>query len=317
MISRKTASSIGDVYETNFTYVRSTYYSQGGRSGTRNEYIVYRDNLYDFLYDRDYAAWFCNTARQLYGGTISSNRGRKVKDLIMRLHTGETLAEVTPNWTWEERQKLGGRYLENLAEDILIYWYDERGTSSRSSISADQMQSLVSKLELDGYSYQDSRLLAPERDVLDAEEETGVIESLYTSLALENKETTFHHLDLSEKHYLEDGWDDSISNSRKFLESVLREVAAAHSISIKKNPLSQAAYEKPVRIRDYLEAEKLLEAKEKEALAKVYGLLSNTGGHPYMARNEQARLLRHLALTFSQFAMLRYQGSLNKSAGQS
>jgi hypothetical protein len=63
-------------------------------------------------------------------------------------------------------------------------------------------------------------------------------------------------------------------------------------------------------VRDYLEQNGLLEGKEKDALAKVYGLLSETGGHPYMAQNEQARLLRHLALSFSQFAMLRFRGCL-------
>jgi hypothetical protein len=65
-------------------------------------------------------------------------------------------------------------------------------------------------------------------------------------------------------------------------------------------------------VRDYLERSGLLESKEKEALAKVYGPLSHTGGHPYMAQNDQARLLRHLALTFSQFAMLRLRGKLSK-----
>jgi hypothetical protein len=65
-----------------------------------------------------------------------------------------------------------------------------------------------------------------------------------------------------------------------------------------------------VEVRDYLERENLLEAKEKKALAEVYGLLSNTGGHPYIAEKDQARLMRHLALTFTQFILLRLQGSL-------
>jgi hypothetical protein len=43
----------------------------------------------------------------------------------------------------------------------------------------------------------------------------------------------------------------------------------------------------------------------------VYGLLSHTGAHPYMAENDQARLLRHLALLFAHFAMLRLQGKLS------
>jgi len=65
-----------------------------------------------------------------------------------------------------------------------------------------------------------------------------------------------------------------------------------------------------VRIREYLERAGLLEAKETKAIAAVYGLLSETGAHPYMAQNEQARLMRHLALTFSQFVMLRLKGKL-------
>lgn len=46
-------------------------------------------------------------------------------------------------------------------------------------------------------------------------------------------------------------------------------------------------------MRDYLEQEALLERKEKDALAQVYGLLSETGAHPYIAKSDQARLLRH------------------------
>jgi hypothetical protein len=78
----------------------------------------------------------------------------------------------------------------------------------------------------------------------------------------------------------------------------------------KKSPLSQSMYEKPVLVREYLENEGLLEKKETEAISKVYGLLSHTGNHPYMAERDQARLLRHLALTFSQFVILRLQGCM-------
>jgi len=61
-----------------------------------------------------------------------------------------------------------------------------------------------------------------------------------------------------------------------------------------------------------LEKEGLLEVKEKQAIDSVYQLLSETGGHPYMAESEQARLLRHLSLTFSQFVMLRLKGAIKK-----
>lgn len=110
-----------------------------------------------------------------------------------------------------------------------------------------------------------------------------------------------------------DNWGDTISNSRNFRESILREIAQAHSVCCQKTALPDSIYTTPWRIRDYLETQGLLEKKEKEALAQVYGLLSETGSHPYIAQKDQARLMRHLALTFAQFVMLRYQGFLNST----
>jgi hypothetical protein len=240
---------------------------------------------------------------------ISYSNTRGVQDFIMQLHTGETQVAVTQNWSWEKRQQLGQEYLRELAEDILNEWSSETDSYSREKIES-KITNLKKNLELDGYKYSDGRLLTPESDVLDIKEESGVLESLFSSLSLANKPVTVNHLNLSEEHYLASRWSDSISNSRNFLESVLREVAAAHSTRIKNMPLPQNTYEKPVLVRDYLEREGLLETKEKEALAKFYGLLSSTGSHPYMAQSDQARLLRHLALTFSQFVLLRFQGSL-------
>jgi hypothetical protein len=151
-----------------------------------------------------------------------------------------------------------------------------------------------------------------ESDVLETKEEMGILQSLYTNLQLGDKDTAFHHLKLSEEHYLAHRWDDSISNSRKLLECVLRDIAILFSQKVKNISLSESIYSRPVQVRDYLSKEGLLEVKEKEAVASVYGLLSETGSHPYMAQNDQARLLRHLALTFSQFVMLRLQGQLKQ-----
>jgi hypothetical protein len=150
--------------------------------------------------------------------------------------------------------------------------------------------------------------LAPEEDVLDVREETGVLQDLYRELQLPNQETVFHHLTLSEDHYLARRWDDSISNSRKFLEGVLQEVAAAHHLAFRGRVIDADTFSRPARVRDYLQSSGLLQSQEKQALSSLYGLLSQTGGHPYMAESEQARLLRHLALTFSQFVLLRLRG---------
>ena len=258
--------------------------------------------LYDFLYLNEYPAWLCNS--------IQANRSpQALENWIKGLHTGETQVNATTDWTWEQRRKLGQSHLLTLAQDILNAVEDSKATVSRSEYP--DVRPLLRSLELDGYTYAGGRIHAPESDVLDVAEERGVLQDLYTRLNLGESKTAFHHLALSEEHYLAQRWDDTISNSRKFFECVLAQVAAAHSERLLKNKLESRIIERAVEVRDYLERAGILEPKEKEAVAKFYGLLSHTGGHPYMAASDQARLLRQLALTVSQFVLLRLQGSLS------
>lgn len=308
MISRRTTRYIAELFQQTFRNYHSGSWNSISHSLNSSYYTINGNSLYDFLFDNDYAAFFCNDAKSLGG----SSETRKLKEFIMRVHTGESLARATQDWTWQQREKLGQRYLKELAEDILKYWSQRVGEYGYND-RLETINELRRSLELDGYELKGSQLLAVETEILDTEEEMGVLQDLYKSLSLGNSDTAFHHLKLSEEHYLASKWDDSISNSRKFFESVLQEVAAAHSVRIKGVSLPESAFSRPVRVREYLEHERLLETKEKEAISSVYGLLSHTGGHPYMAQNDQARLLRHLALTFSQFVMLRLKGKLAES----
>jgi hypothetical protein len=296
MIGRRTAQALGDAYNAEFTY------RERARSGLYHTYVNH-DKIYDFLYDHDYEAWICNAARRLTGD-------RGVKDWVMRLHTGETQLAATRDWTWEQRLALGQQYLTQLAQDIVVHDETIAERYGREQVSA-SIRRLVTLLELDGYLFRDSMLLQPEGDVIDVEETRGILEHLYTTLGLGERATAIHHLGLSEEHFLAGKWDDAISNSRKFLELVLSEGAAAHATRAKGSPLSAARLDSPGAVREYLQAEGVLAAKEKDAIAKVYGLLSETGGHPYMAAGDQARLLRQLSLTLAQFVMLRLQGSLS------
>ena len=270
MISRKTSKVIGEAYKKKFTGLRIqnvAYY--GNRSAQKNYPKVFKSEFYDFLYEHDYAAWFCNKAQKLY------DSDRAVLEFIMRVHTGETQADVTPTWTWEEREKLGQTYLENLASDFLNY-YNELGTYDKEKERLEKsFVHLNRRLELDGYIYRNKILLVPESDILDTAEESGVLESLYTSLVLANKDIVLNHLDLSEKHYVNGDWTDSITNSRNFLEGTLREVAANYSKKIKGVALGKKRYESASQIRNYLENEGLLESKEKNVISSIYGLLSS------------------------------------------
>ena len=297
MISRRTTLLLASIFKSAYD---TRHHSGYGHS---DYYTMESSQVYDFLYQNDFPAWFCNAARSAAEeGTVTT---RPFGDFILKIHTGESLQPATPNWTWAQREKRGQELLKDLAGCFAKL---SKSTDYVPSRVRDSLPQLLQNLELDGYIFRGDDLLAPEEDVLDAKEQSGVLQELYKELQLQNRDTVFHHLSLSEEHYLAKKWDDSISNSRKFFEGVLQEVAASHHLARHGSAISQETYSRPFRVRDYLESSGLLEGKEKQALSSSYGLLSETGGHPYMAENDQARLLRHLALTFSQFALLRLKG---------
>lgn len=298
MISRRATKGIAEAYFDAFTYLES----RGPGRGARRRISL--GVLYDFLFENAFDSWFLNAAKGL-----SYLDGRSLKEFLMCLHTGETVVPVTQSWTWKQREVLGQRILGELAEAIITARlsdpeFEPYGDQKKQAV--DEMRRL---LELDGHIYTDGALLVPEEGVLDEQEEQGVLERLFSALNLEDTDTLTHHLELSAEHYREERWDDSISNSRKVLELVLRCVASRHA-STKGPSIATDDLDRPVRVRDYLQRVGLLEEKEKDAVAKIYGLLSDTGGHPYVAQRDQARLLRHYALTTCQFVMLRLKGSL-------
>jgi len=298
MISRRTAHALAQVFGSWFGYYKTLRLPYGRQSSTGH---IHSQDAYDFLYVNEYPAWLCNSIK------VPSSP-QALRDWVMGLHTGETQYTATKTWTWEQRQKLGQQHLVTLAQDILNLISDAGDTSRYRNPDT---QTLLRNLELDGYTFTGRRIHAPESDVLNVAEERGVLEDLFSRLGLGESETAFHHLSLSEEHYVAQRWDDTISNARKFLECVLAQVAATHSERLRQATLDSSTLDRPVAVRDYLERSGLLESREKEAVTKIYSLLSHTGGHPYMAASDQARLLRQLALTVSQFVMLRLGGSLS------
>jgi hypothetical protein len=300
MISRKSALAIAEAYNTKFVYRTS----KNGRIST----TYHGDKLYDFLYENEFDAYLLNALH-----SIPSYSSRGLKDYILQLHTGESIVSHTKDFTWEHRQLLGQRILKDLAECLInLSKTDEDfgiGTSGKVKIDAvNQMQRM---LELDGYIYRDNELWVPEESVIEEKEEQGILQGLMNKLHLLDIPTLTHHLELSATDYSESHWDNSIANSRKFLEGILAQ-AAKHYSSTMGNNLSPDNLARPAEVRNYLEKAGLLEKKEKDTIAHVYGLLSETGGHPYIADQDQARLMRHLALTFSQFVLLRLEGALGR-----
>ncbi len=288
--------AISDAYRHRFSSTERS----GPYGGTSER--VHRERLYDFLYEREYEPWFCNMVKKL-------RSRRALKEWVLRLHTGETLSAATPDWSWDQRARLGQQYLRNLAEDYLN-WYESEDEEWVAKSYRNTYDKVLQRLEIDGYLYRQGELLVPEPDVVDVEAESSLLRSLFLRLGLSGKDEAFGFLELSEEHYVAGRWSDCIGNARKFFELVLRGVAEKHAAGMPRNDSQPLVGDRPADVRSYLETGGLLEKKEREAVEKVYALLSHTGAHPYMAEKDQARLLRQVSLTLTQFVMLRLEGAM-------
>jgi len=268
---------------------------------------LYKEKLYDFLYEENFDGSFLD----LYNRHV--NNERDLKDLILNLHTG--MAYVSRTQTLADKQAIGQNLIKSLALSMLkLLDPDEINFGIPIPKDEDMLgQGLKNALELDGYIYKNQKLLPIESSVIDEPAEQDYLADLVDRSALADRETIKHHLKRSEEHFVDGRWDDSISNSRKVLDAILRQVMEAIYLKVNRTAPPPAMLKNATDIRLFLEAQGIVTKIEREALDKNYGLLSATGGHPYIAEKDQARLNRHLALTYSQFVLLRYQGYLKNN----
>lgn len=301
MISRRAARLIAEVYTLAFSKVT------GGRTnaGPYRNFRILNDELRDFLYDEEYADWILYI---LNVGTNVTNE-RILKDRIMAFHTGEVFTWFKNPYTdvsLELRSTTGQIFLHGFAQSI----FRLNEVEKQSDEVCQLLNKLKARLELDGYVYSKGKLYPSEASVIDEQEEHSYLENLIDESNLADPDVMKHHLKLSEEHYVDGKYDDSISNSRKILDAILAQVASAIYLKVNNNPIPPQMLRNATDIRLFLERQNIVTRVEREALDKNYGALSATGGHPYIAEKDQARLMRHLALTFSQFVLLRYQGFL-------
>lgn len=258
------------------------------------------EELWEFLYKNDLEGWVLTALKPIQ--TASG-----FKTFFLGIHSGTSFE--ASRCTAHRKQQIEQRVLKDLIETILKMlepdFHDDSGKHRGINLLA---SALLRQLELDGYMFRNNKLYPLETSVIDEQAEQGYLELLIDNSGLSDVAVVKHHLELCEQAYLDSRWSDAISNSRNFFESILGQVGNALSMKNYGLALGSHIAARPVEVRKFLENEDFIDSVEREALAKIYGLISNTGSHPNMAHQDQARLMRHLALTFSQYALLQWIG---------
>jgi|GEM_PF-7069157 len=127
MISRSSTKLLAEIYGYVFRHKKVSSYDGSFY------YEVDNDELYGFLFERDYNASFLNGIKRQRFYT-----SKYLERFIMQIHTGESL---------EVRMEIRQEYLRKLAEDIIEYCE----TNQFYGDIMEEVARLKSKLELDGY----------------------------------------------------------------------------------------------------------------------------------------------------------------------
>jgi len=295
MIGRKVAKRLAEVYRKRFlrvtrdrTYGRDDHYSVDGKE------------FHDFLYERDYEPWLLEIA-----DSLNYSKPRDLEEFVMGLQTGRSLALVTRDWTIPERQDFGQRILVRFAEDILREAHEPTTYAHERESRIEVREALLLPLELDGYIYRSGKLYQSDKNVLNEEQEANLLLELINVVRLDNALVMDHHLKMSETQYLDGHWWDSIGNARAFFEEVLKQVAIKYSREHPGDPIDDNP--KAVDVRLYLEKVGLFSHSEIMAIKEVYALLSESGNHPHISEQDQARMMRNLSLTLSSLPCSRHK----------
>ena len=279
-LSRRTILTLARVVQSAFSSTRQAAYS------SRLETIFEVDDgaLTDFLFEAEIDDGIAN-------GLTLARGPRALQEFIMVASVNEISG--APG---------GTPFTLKLAEAVL-----RAGEHDQVRFVPIELGLLQGFLELDGYVFRDRRLLPQDKgNVIDVEQAQDLITQLYVELKF-SADVMKHHLKNSEELFLAGKWDLSIGECRKVLEETLTQVALAFATKVGP-PLTDADRRRPAWQREYLEKQGVLEKEERRAYDGAYGLLSHTGGHPYIAEPDQARLLRQVALTYTQFVLLQWQG---------
>jgi hypothetical protein len=243
--------------------------------------------LKDLLYDLGHNEWFM---KSMYMGCLR----HELPAFIRGIHTGESLAGA--QWTAEQIEEYGQTYLRGLLDMIL----SDEVAKTRTK----PYETLLRALDVDGYAVVDGRVVAKDAAAPLVAEQRAYLEGLYERLGLIEQALAKKHYQQSEADYVNGVPGNAISNARHFVEVVLRNTARRVS-QLAPPVLSDRDIRSQKAVHSYLLSTGFLSEAEYELVRKLYGILSGKGGHPNMAKQDEARLTRHYALITCEFVLLR------------
>jgi hypothetical protein len=233
------------------------------------------------------------TALVLQARALDNSPGR------VRLFVQDAWLAYGTSWVMHgDASEVGrNRAFEAVAQALLEYAH-RPVQQTLVRISPHERKRAVAALQLDGLAWQGSQLRRVDESAFDVVEGATVIEALYTRTALPDPARITRELREIDDHYESGKWGDSIKHARDLLELILSTIVRSLYPSAKAS--------RPVEVRGALTDGQFWDVKECGYVNALYQLLSEKGGHPNLAEQDNALICRQYALSVVHFVLLRY-----------
>ena len=285
MISRRTTLVVANIICNNFTKRSADKYSNGVIHGYSDK--VEANKLRDFLFEFNVSGFAIEHICEDY------YTKEHLKEMILNMHTGLFYSRKE----YRKFEKMGQQDLKNIVIGIL----------SRQ-LQIESIPVLENLLRIDGYIYEKEHLYEINTDIND---KFDIIKNMYNSFGFDNiKELDSFYNNMNE-HFENSKWEDSINNSRKLYELILKNCAEYYSKNIEK---TNKSFDNvlAVKVREYLEKVAFFSQDEINIIQYFYKYMSNIGSHIKLALEEQADFSRVIAINIILYSLRRLE-SYNKN----
>ena len=274
---------VSNIISNNFTKrVSNTGGSGYVRRGCGSTEKVDAEKLREFLFEFNVEGYTIEHLCEDY------HTKKYLKESIMNLHTGIFYSRKE----YKKCQKIGQSDLKNIIIGIL----------SRN-IQPESRDALENLLRIDGYIYADEKLYEINIDI---DDKANLIKAMIKKFDFNDFKEFDEFYKNMNTHFENSKWEDSINNSRRLYELILKNCAEYYSNNIKKDKKNFGDLQ-AVEVRKYLDDVKFFSEDEINIIRYFYAYMSNKGSHIKLALEEQADFSRVISINIILYSLRRLE----------
>ena len=224
------------------------------------------------------------------------------QDFLPAIHDGAIPSYIRNRHTGPNRDDLiaGQRLLKVFSEVALRFGLDMPEHLPKVRVVADELRA---SLEIDGYEFVSGHLVPATMKGITLQVEDDYLIRLIRSIALTNIDVVLHHHDEADETFVNRNWGSASAETRNFFVALLR---GLRDSATERGGLPSFAHGNDSHIIEDLHKHGLLTVEEKDAILKLWVLLSYSGRHVGIQDNQRARLIRLLVLGQAQWLCLKF-----------